>query len=164
MTLGAIVIPLRLKPKIFPPGQACIVFPRDWFLCFMGDESVDTLRSLGDTGNLSLARRQGCQHPSQRGELMWKPARKPMSRGSSWEHSLCFRKRTEKSWSRVRQQVDTPAPRQPHHCLLRLQGPEWTFPSCDRSGAGPQTTQFPTTEHAFHLLWHASCYQMTCIN
>lgn len=101
MTLGAIVIPLRLKQKIFPPGQACIVFPRDWFLCFMGDESVDTLRSLGDTGNLSLARRQGCQHSSQRSELMWKPARKPMSGGSSWEHSLCFRrgqKRAEVGW------------------------------------------------------------------
>lgn len=91
MTLEAIVIPLRLKQKkIFPPGQTCIVFPRDWFLCLMEDESVDTLRSLGDIGNLLLARRQVCHHTSQRSELMWKLARKPVSGGSSREHSLCF--------------------------------------------------------------------------
>lgn len=93
MTLETIVIPLRLKQKkIFPPGQACIVFPWDWFLCLIGGESVDTLRSLGDIGNLSLARRQVCHHTSQRSELMWKLARKPVSGGSSREHSLCFRK------------------------------------------------------------------------
>lgn len=100
MTLEAIVIPLRLKQKSLPSWTGMHCVPSGLIFVFYGRWISGHAAVTGWHWQPFFGTKTRCQHPSQRSELMWKPARKPVSGGSNWEHSLCFQKRTEKSWSR----------------------------------------------------------------